>query len=107
MSETMIDGVALTDEEINAAVVAAADAKRASLAQSETASQQAEAEALAREERISSPLQYVGLDLGGGISYIKLKDAAPSRDRCVTVDGRTYEHVSDDADGIWIYRHLG
>ena len=43
---------------------------------------------------------------GGGIaSYIEAPEGW-NRDREILYAGVRYEHVSDDADGCWIYRHL-
>lgn len=29
-----------------------------------------------------------------------------SKDRRIEVDGQSYEHVADDADGVWLYRAM-
>lgn len=74
----------------------------------------AEHAAAVEEARVPhDPAEEVGLQLGGGaISYIEHshpKDAAgePVFDRTVQHGGKTYEHVAEDVDGCWLYRHLG
>lgn len=90
------------------------DAHRAAKAQVAAA---AEEEASARAERKASPDTYIGLDQAGSGRYLYLSHpdgvrakARPEdgstahRDVTVVVDGRRYEHVATDVDGIWLYR---
>lgn len=52
------------------------------------------------------PTKMVGLqESTGGIVYVE-HSGAESHDRRIDVDGQNYEHVSEDADGVWIYRQM-
>lgn len=43
----------------------------------------------------------IGLEATDGVDY---RDYEGERGRILVVDGRTCEHVAEDADGVWIYR---
>lgn len=57
------------------------------------------------------PLTHFGLWVSGGVSYIDSeKDPAAhgwQHDRTILYGGTSYEHTHEDADGCWIYKHLG
>lgn len=115
--------VTLTKEEADAAVAAALarksdalraedDAKLAADKEKiETASRQRD-EAKQATARKSKPEAFIGIDLGGDARvYLKNtsfnRDGSYTRDRTVAYGTKTYEHHTDDADGVWLYRHLG
>lgn len=90
------------------------DAHRTAKAQVAAA---AEEEASARAERQASPDSYVGIDQAGSGRYLYVahpdgvrakarpEDGSTAhRDVSIVVDGRRYEHVATDVDGIWLYR---
>lgn len=77
----------------------------------------AEEQAAARAARKASPDTYIGIDQAGSGQYLYVSHpdgvrakARPEdgsvahRDVTVVVDGRRYEHVATDVDGIWLYR---
>lgn len=99
----------LTEEE-----QALVEAHRAAKAQVATV---AEEQAAARAERKASPDSYVGIDQAGSGRYLyvthpdgvrakgRVEDGSTAhRDVSIVVDGRRYEHVATDVDGIWLYR---
>lgn len=96
--------VELTEEEEAAAIAAAKVTK----ADADAAAAVEAAAAAERAKRQATPEKFIGIDVGrtGDAAY---QDAPKNwdRDRTVFLAGVTYEHVSDDADGVWIYRHLG
>jgi hypothetical protein len=99
----------LTEEEATALVLAEAKRRHAEkIAKGETDAQ-TEAETKARAERVAAPLDYIGLDLGknGSYAYMKLTHPPIAPERTIRIAGVTYEHVHEDADGIWLYQHLG
>lgn len=51
-------------------------------------------------------LTAVGLDRGrnGQFDYIDLPQPY-GPERQIAVDGQTFEHCSEDLDGVWLYRH--
>lgn len=51
-----------------------------------------------------NPAHEVGLDRGrdGTYDYITF---GGRRDRAIVVEGQRFEHVADDPDGCWLYRH--
>lgn len=51
-------------------------------------------------------LTAVGLDRGrdGHFEYIDLPQPY-GPERQIAVDGQTFEHCSEDRDGVWLYRH--
>jgi hypothetical protein len=105
LSDAELVLVHLTEEEAKTILVAAAKAKAAGSAE---AALKAAAEE-ARKERAAAPLNFVGLDIGknGSYTYVKLARPPIAPDRTFTMGGVTFEHVEDDADGVWLYRHHG
>lgn len=58
-----------------------------------------------REPR--DPAKVVGLDRSrdGCYDYVEAARSPYGRDRTIVVDGARYDHVADDVDGVWLYRH--
>jgi len=57
-----------------------------------------------REERREEPALFAGLEMGGGaVEYVRIEEDRPRR---LSYNGANWEHVSEDADGIWIYRRM-
>lgn len=50
-------------------------------------------------------LLHVGLDReqDGTYEYVDLAQL-DGPERAITVDGQKYEHVAEDANGVWLYR---
>lgn len=62
-----------------------------------------------KERRRSEPLLFVGVetdDRRGGVNVFYYPNAVRGRERTIRVDDRVCEHIREDADGVWIYRHL-
>ena len=74
------------------------------------AAEEAEAEEKRQAEaadRKANPKNWIGcVTVDDNPSYFK-NISAPVRDRTVIVGGARYEHVFEDADGVWIYRNVG
>lgn len=59
------------------------------------------------EAPVHNPLTTYGVETNAGVSYVT--DASQDlyrQRRIVTEGGKNLEHVSEDADGIWIYRQM-
>lgn len=98
----------MNDEELNDAATetdAAADTEADSAAEPEEAPV---IEAPPTPPAPRDPRVAVGLDRSrnGEYDYIDLPlRPHEGRDRGIVVDGASYEHCADDADGCWLYRH--
>lgn len=58
----------------------------------------------ARAARQENPDGFAGLEVGPDqVDYIEVEAV---RERRITFNGLNYEHVSEDADGIWVYRQM-
>lgn len=114
--------VELTEAEAKAALDRAVQEKEAQIKAEEEAAraaaaakkEEAEARKKAEQEaadRKANPGNYVGVVLEGLPDPVYYRNASPQNDRTIALgEGLsrvTYEHVSEDADGVWLYRHLG
>lgn len=91
------------------AVAAATAAVQAALEAAEKVAAEAAAAAAAQKEaRKAAPRHFCGLLVEGLVEpdYIDNPDG-DKRERTLTVSGTVYEHVSEDSDGVWVYKHLG
>lgn len=98
----------LGQDEMRALVIAEAKRRAAEKAASAEAKAAADAEEKARAERREAPMNYVGLDVGKSGSYVYMRLTKPpiAPDRTVRIGPTTFEHVDEDADGVWLYRHM-
>lgn len=69
--------------------------------QAPKAAPEAEPQDVAEERVTHDPDVYVCVDG----TYIEHPDAA-SRPFRLNIDGQNVEHVSDDVDGVWVYRAM-
>lgn len=60
----------------------------------------------ARDARGQEPDRWVGLDVAASGTYTYVKVPVAARQHRLTVDSVTYEHVSTDGEGIWLYRYM-
>lgn len=109
LEEAVADAAAvLSPDEVYALLAAATQDRQQELWDEQARALAAKQAADARAARVADPLAYVGLASGdNAITYVKLKQPLFQHERTVRLQGVTYEHVSEDDDGIWIYRHLG
>lgn len=95
----------LTPEEQVAALQEAWEykARRVTDAAAAKAAEEAAAkEAAEVQKRADNPQEFAGLeDSQGNVRYVKFP---ARRERTVLVEGATYEHIRDDAQGVWVYR---
>lgn len=71
---------------------------------------EASAEEVSEEEVVEvehlDPTKFIKLDDGAnGYSAMEAPEGW-QRDRRITLHGANYEHVDDDADGVWCYRQM-
>ena len=83
------------DVEAQALAVAEASAR-------DDAERQARAEADGRHDR---PYAYIGIILDDG-SRQYFPNASDKHDRTVQIGLTTYEHRTEDADGVWLYAYM-
>ena len=103
-----------TEQEADARAALEAEAARvkAAAAERDRARARADAAAAARQARADAPGRYYGVHRGGAtITYAELPltpDGVPpqAKSRRITIEDVNYEHVSTDADGVWIYREM-
>lgn len=121
----MDETVELTAEEQEAALKAALSMKMDSLKAEEAAAEVREvAEVAAKEagaaaqayaeeqarlkvERRAEPRKFVGLmEAGASDPSYQANPAGSSLERTLYLNSHSWEHVSEDVDGVWIYRRL-
>lgn len=97
----------LTPEELYELITLATAEKKADLVEQAQEAAEEQAEAKERAKRAAEPLAYVGiLDAEGVVSYVKLKQPLWQHERTIKIHTTTYEHVTEDAEDVWIYRHM-
>lgn len=97
---------AVEDAEVSAEDQAAADVAQAEQDAAEAEERAAADKAALDEARQNTPELVAGIEgVDRDHSYVHIT-AADSRQRRITIGGTNYEHVSDDSDGVWIYRPM-
>lgn len=108
LSDVVDEALALlSPEEIAALVTKAAEARALQVAADTAALADQKKAAEEAAARAANPLAYVGLaDSQDNVVYVKLKRPLFQHERTIQYTGTTYEHVREDADDVWIYRHM-
>lgn len=91
-----------------AAAAAAVEAQEAAAVAEREAAVEATKQEAQKVARKANPKQFCGL-LVEGLTEPDYVDnpAGDKLERTLSLGGVVYEHVSEDVDGVWVYKHLG